>query len=166
MEKLSIKDVSKRRRALENKRKRKNISLLLDKEKLTLKEAQEVIENFESIHENQVYAFEKVLEIFKESYMNNYTCKNDLELKRLCNTICGIMHNFTKYRSAAPERLRCSVPEYIMIDVKSNGYLKDDNGVMYPLQNVVSIYWNKDDEIHDVKLNDKYAIFFDKPIDK
>lgn len=81
-------------------------------------------------------------------------------------TTDGIMHNFTKYRYAAPERLRCSVPEYIMIDVKSNGYLKDDNGVMYPLQNVVSIYWNKDDEIHDVKLNDKYAIFFDKPIDK
>lgn len=81
-------------------------------------------------------------------------------------TTDGIMHNFTKYRYAAPERLRCSVPEYIMIDVKSNGYLKDDNGVMYPLQNVVSIYWSKDDEIHDVKLNDKYAIFFDKPIDK
>ena len=81
-------------------------------------------------------------------------------------TTDGALHNFTKYRYAAPERLRCSVPEYIMIDVKSNGYLKDDNGVMYPLQNVVSIYWSKDDEIHDVKLNDKYAIFFDKPIDK
>lgn len=81
-------------------------------------------------------------------------------------TTDGAMHNFTKYRYAVPERLRYSVPEYIMIDVKSNGYLKDDNGVMYPLQNVVSIYWNKDDEIHDVKLNDKYAIFFDKPIDK
>ena len=81
-------------------------------------------------------------------------------------TTDGIMHNFTKYRYAAPERLRCSVPEYIMIDVKSNGYLKDDNEVMYPLQNVVSIHWSKDDEIHDVKLNDKYAIFFDKPIDK
>ena len=81
-------------------------------------------------------------------------------------TTDGIIHNFTKYRYAVPERLRCSVPEYIMIDVKSNGYLKDDNGVMYPLQNVVSIYWSKDDEIHDVKLNDKYAIFFVKPIDK
>ena len=91
MEKLSIKDVSKRRRALENKRRKKNLSLLLKKDKLTFKEAQEVIENFESIHENQIYAFEKVLEIFQESYRNNYTCKNDLELQRLCNTICNIM---------------------------------------------------------------------------
>ena len=98
------------------------------------------------------------------------------EMNTMRGTIChytahftttdGKEHSFNKYRYGAPDKIKCSVPEYIMIDVKSNGYLKDDNGVMYPLQNVVSIYWNKDDEIHDVKLNDKYAIFFDKPIDK
>ncbi len=91
MDKMSISEVSKRKRSLSNKKKKKNISLLLNKEKLTLKEAQEVIENFESISYDQIYAFEKVLDIFKESYTNGYTCKNDLELQRLCNTVCEVM---------------------------------------------------------------------------
>ena len=91
MDKMSISEVSKRRRSLSTKKKKKDISLLLNKEKLTLKEAQEVIENFESISNDQIYAFERVLDIFKESYRNEYTCKNDLELQRLCNTVCDIM---------------------------------------------------------------------------
>lgn len=91
MEKISISEVSKRRRSLENKKRKKDLSLLLNKEKLTLKEAQEVIENFTSINDDHYNAFEYVLNIFKEGYSNNYTCKNDLELQRLCNTVCGIM---------------------------------------------------------------------------
>lgn len=91
MEKLSIKNVSKRKRALNRKPKRKDLSLLLNKDKLTLREAQEVIENFESISDNQFYAFEKVLDLFKESYSNGYTCKNDLDVQRLCKSICDIM---------------------------------------------------------------------------
>ena len=91
MDKMSISEVSKRRRSLSIKKRRKDLSQLLKKEKLSLQEAQEVIENFESINSDQIYSFERVLDIFKEACMNGYTCKNDLELQRLCNSVCGIM---------------------------------------------------------------------------
>ena len=39
------------------------------------------------------------------------------------------------------ERLKCSVPEYIMLDITSAGYIRDENEIMYPLSNVVSIEW-------------------------
>ena len=37
--------------------------------------------------------------------------------------------------------LICTVPEYLMIENKECGYLKDDEEVMYPLENIVSIKW-------------------------
>ncbi|MDO4966781.1 MAG: hypothetical protein Q4E51_08760 [Lachnospiraceae bacterium] len=80
-------------------------------------------------------------------------------------TTDGVSHCYTRYRYGAPEQIRCSVPEYIMIDIKSDGYLKDDNGVMYPLQNVASISWECDDIVEGVAL-EEYRVFYDKPIDK
>ena len=57
------------------------------------------------------------------------------EMNTVRGTIChytahftttdGKEHSFNKYRYGAPDKLKCSVPEYIMIDVKSDGYLKD-----------------------------------------
>lgn len=79
-------------------------------------------------------------------------------------TVDGVTHSFNKFRYGAPEQLTCSVPEYIMIDVKSDGYLKDNDGVMYPLQNVVSISWECDDTIEGVVL-EECQVFYDKPID-
>lgn len=80
-------------------------------------------------------------------------------------TIDGKEHSFNQYRYGTPEYLKCSVPEYIMIDVKSDGYLKDNDGIMYPLQNVVSISWECDDIIENAILKE-YEVFYDKPIDK
>lgn len=78
-------------------------------------------------------------------------------------TIDGATHSYNKYRYGAPEQITCSIPKYIMISVKSDGYLKDNNGVMYPLQNVVSISWECDDIIEGVALKE-YQVFYDKPI--
>lgn len=80
-------------------------------------------------------------------------------------TVDGATHSYNRYRYGAPEQISCSVPEYIMISVKSDGYLKDNNGVMYPLQNVISISWECDDIIDGVAL-EEYRVFYDKPIDK
>ena len=33
-----------------------------------------------------------------------------------------------------------------MIDIKSDGYIEDQNDVMYPLQNILSIDWKLFDE--------------------
>lgn len=96
------------------------------------------------------------------------------EQKTIRGTLChytahfvttdGVNHCYTHYRYGVQERIR-SIPEYIMVDVKSDGYLKDDNDVMYPLQNIVSISWECDDTIEDAVL-EEYKIFYDKPIDK
>lgn len=65
------------------------------------------------------------------------------------------------YKWANADGLLCSVPEYLMIDIKSDGYMKDKNDVMYPMQNIRSIEWKLlgekvvlDNFYHD------YQIFF------
>lgn len=61
-------------------------------------------------------------------------------------TVDGNTHIGWEYKYGIVERLLCSVPEYIMIDVKSDGYMKDHRGVIYPLGNIVSIDWTLEDE--------------------
>ena len=62
-------------------------------------------------------------------------------------TVDGIKHSGLTYAWAVKDRLRCGVPEYIMIDIKSEGYIEDENEVMYMLQNVISIEWKLEKEI-------------------
>lgn len=45
---------------------------------------------------------------------------------------------------AKASKLSCSVPHFILTDKK---YFKDVEGVMYPIQNIVSIEWKKQDTI-------------------
>lgn len=52
----------------------------------------------------------------------------------------GHLRHYDKLWSKA-SGLICTVPEYLMIENKECGYLKDDEGVMYPLENIVSIKW-------------------------
>lgn len=43
---------------------------------------------------------------------------------------------------------------YIMIDVQSDGYIEDSNGIMYLLSNIVSIDWQI---VEERKVEDKYS---------
>lgn len=61
-------------------------------------------------------------------------------------TVDSNSHIGCEYKYGIVERLLCSVPEYIMYDVKSDGYMKDHRGVIYPLGNIVSIDWTLEDE--------------------
>ena len=74
-------------------------------------------------------------------------------------TIDNKNHSFHRYRFANPNVINCSIPEYIMIEVKHNGYLIDDNNVMYPLQNIISITWEKDNEKEVEKIDD-WEVFY------
>lgn len=65
-------------------------------------------------------------------------------------TIDGKEHIFTRYNYVDEESLTVSAPEYIMHSVKSDGYLKDDDDVMYPLQNIISIKWEEVEKIENV----------------
>lgn len=55
-----------------------------------------------------------------------------------------------------------NIPEYLMIEIKSKGYIKDDKNVMYPLENILSIEWKL---IKEKKFLDdfchRYQILFD-----
>lgn len=48
-----------------------------------------------------------------------------------------------------------------MYYVRSDGYIKDDNDVMYLLQNIISISWECDDEIENVYV-EEYKTFYAK----
>ena len=60
-----------------------------------------------------------------------------------CNfvTVDEKEHSYFGFNYIDESAISCSGPEYIMYDVRSDGYIKDDNNVMYPLQNIISISW-------------------------
>ena len=77
-------------------------------------------------------------------------------------TTDGVRREGAKYNWAISERLRCSIPQYIMIDINSYGYIEDSNGTMYPLVNVVSIEWEVEEEMIVEDNFDKYQVFVTK----
>lgn len=56
-------------------------------------------------------------------------------------TVDGQIHNGTEYNWACREQLSCSVQEHLMTYTQCNGYLEDEFGKMYPLENIISIEW-------------------------
>lgn len=56
-------------------------------------------------------------------------------------TTDGVKHQGYRYKWFNSDGLLCTVPQYIMISIKSDGYLEDENDIVYPLQNIVSIKW-------------------------
>lgn len=74
-------------------------------------------------------------------------------------TVDGKEHEGYTYNWIITNRLRCSPPNYIMIDVTSDGYLKDTNGVMYLLNNIVSIDWQIVEERQVDDTYSEYQIF-------
>lgn len=87
---------------------------------------------------------------------DNVTVK---KYKPLFVTVDNIKHEGFEYNWAIVDRLRCSVPEYIMIDIKSDGYIEDKNGIMYPLSNIISIEWKVLKEMVVEDNFDEFKIF-------
>ena len=76
-------------------------------------------------------------------------------------TVDKQFHEGCEYRWAIAERLFCSVPEYIMTRVKSDGYLTDRDDIMYPLANIISIEWKKVEEKVVVDKFSEWDVFVD-----
>ena len=57
-------------------------------------------------------------------------------------TTDGKKHKTCEYGRYNANAIKCSVGEFLMIDIKSDNYIKDDKGTMYPFPNVISIKWN------------------------
>lgn len=57
-------------------------------------------------------------------------------------TIDNVVHEGTdKYKWVNSDEILCTIPEYLMIGIKSDGYMEDKNDVIYPIQNIISIEW-------------------------
>lgn len=74
-------------------------------------------------------------------------------------TIDNEKHKYSHLSYVNPNSITCSIPEYLMLFIKKDGYIKDDAGIMYPLQNIISIEWTKDSEINAIETN-PYETFY------
>ena len=84
-----------------------------------------------------------------------------LHYTMLFKTTDGEEHRYSKFRYADPKSITCTIPEYIMISVISDGYCMDDSGVMYPLSNVLSIRWEKDRIAMVNKCRNPYQTYYE-----
>ena len=57
-------------------------------------------------------------------------------------TTDGETHEGAEFNWVCREQLQCSIPDYLMTSIRCDGYVKDMNGSMYPLENVIKIDWN------------------------
>lgn len=55
-------------------------------------------------------------------------------------TVDGVRHEGLEYKWAIKEKID-NVPKYFMYDIKSDKYIEDKNGIMYMLNNIISIEW-------------------------
>lgn len=69
-------------------------------------------------------------------------------------TVDGKEHEGHEYNWIIVNRLKCSAPEYIMIDIRSDGFLRDKEGIMYILSNIISIDWRI---VEEREIEDNYS---------
>lgn len=96
----------------------------------------------------------KVKEKFspKPSYLQKYSA--------IFTTIDGKEYRST-YKWTRKSGLRCSVPEYLMLIIKEDGYIEADDYTIYILSNVVSIKWELiDEKIVSEDFSNSFKIFF------
>lgn len=72
-------------------------------------------------------------------------------------TVDGKKHYDAHFPFVAPDFIRCSVPEYLMIGVK---YLQEDDNTFFPIENIISIKWNKDTTINVAKKDLSLAYYY------
>ena len=66
-------------------------------------------------------------------------------------------HYDAHFPFVAPDFVRYSVPKYLMIGVK---YLQEDDNTFFPIENIISIKWNKDATINVAKKDLSLAYYY------
>lgn len=69
-------------------------------------------------------------------------------------TVDGKEHEGPEFNWIIPCRIKCTPSKYIMYDISSDGYLRDKEGIMYILNNIISIDWQV---IEEREVEDKYS---------
>lgn len=73
-------------------------------------------------------------------------------------TIDGKEHKDPNFLYVNPNRLTISVQDYLTAQIIANKYMTDEENIVYPLVNIVSIHWILDSMIN-VK-DDNWKIFY------
>lgn len=97
----------------------------------------------------------KIINTFKKAVAPKTT--NLLKHHIHFTTVDGVKHTFTGVAWMDPEVIRCSCSEYYLIGEK---FMKDDNGVHYPMENVLSIEFEPVDYKENVIVKDRYKVFY------
>lgn len=72
-------------------------------------------------------------------------------------TIDGKKHYDAHFPFVAPDFVRSTVPHYLMIGVK---YLQEDDNTFFPIENIISIKWNKDATMYVAKKDLSLAYYY------
>lgn len=111
----------------------------------------------------------KALKAFKEFFEDKILFEEHTFQKVAADfkTTDGEYYTTKVYKWARATGLTCSVGEYLMIDINRDGYIQDEDGVMYPLANVISIEWKiVEEKVLSVSQSEKYCykIFFSEEL--
>ena len=83
--------------------------------------------------------------------------------RTIFKTIDGEEHTGIRYNYVDENRVIRSVPQFLMIGIKSDGYLLDTDFKMYPLSNIISIEWIiVDEQIKQRRRKYGYQMYFDE----
>lgn len=64
-----------------------------------------------------------------------------------------------RYKWLKTSDLLCSSYDFMMVDARNDGYIKDEHGVMYPIQSIVSIVWQVDCEKTIIARHGEYVLW-------
>lgn len=95
-----------------------------------------------------------MIDAIKEIFKSTLPKINIRKYKPVFITVDGKEHEGPTYNWIIPSRIKCTPPTYIMYDVSSDGYLRDKEGVMYILSNIISIDWQV---VEEKEVEDKYS---------
>lgn len=112
---------------------------------------------FKKIFNKIINFFKKLKAKIKEDFIEpNVTIQ---KFQPMFTTVDNVVHDGVVYGWFIKDRVLCSVPDYLMIDINSDGYMKDKYGTMYPLTNIKSITWNLLEERIVPDVYDRYREF-------
>lgn len=84
------------------------------------------------------------------------------------STVDGEIHIGQNNNWANRDGLSCSVEKYLTKKIINDGYMQDENSVMYPIGNIISIKWELVEEKLFIENTDPYkGIFYnDEELEK
>lgn len=103
----------------------------------------------------------KIIETIKNLFAEPTEKKMAYKYSCTFKTVDGKTHEFNQFRYVVESSLVCSVQNYLFYRRERDGYFEDNEGIFYPIKNIVSVEWKLEDYFEaEVR---EYQVFVDKP---